>query len=190
MRMDAALPDTDSATKIIDAMAAVSAREVARLVVRLVVESDLLFMQRMLYEAANATGELWPPFEDSMREPRNRRFWDGWMTRPGDLGVIAELSGMPIGAAWIRRMGKGQRVPGDDPDVPVLAIGVERDQRGWGVGALLMRSLLDRAREARVRAIDLTASSFNEVAVRLYHAHAFADIGDYGDAIRMRAILE
>jgi ribosomal protein S18 acetylase RimI-like enzyme len=159
-------------------------------VVRLVVESDLPFVQRMLYEAANQPTELWPPFEDSMNEPRNRRFWDGLMTRPGDLGVIAEVSDMPIGAAWMRRMGKGERVPGDDPQVPVLVIGVERDQRGRGVGALLIRSLLDRARAARIQAIDLTTSSFNEAAVRLYHAHGFADIGNYGDAIRMRAILE
>ena len=144
----------------------------------------------MLYEAANAPGEVWPPFEDSMHEPRNRRFWEGLMTREGDLGVIAELHATPIGAAWIRRMGKGERIPGDDPEVPVLVIGVERDQRGLGVGTLLVSSLLNRAHEARIRAIDLTASSSNGVAVRLYRARGFTEVARYGEAIRMRALLE
>jgi ribosomal protein S18 acetylase RimI-like enzyme len=158
--------------------------------VRVAVESDLTFVQRMLYEAANTPGEQWPRFEDSMQEPRNRRFWIGLTTRPGDLGVIAEYSDTPIGAAWVRRMGKGERLPFDDPEIPVLAIGVERDHRGRGVGALLLSSLLNQARRARIRAIDLTAGSFNDAAIRLYHAHGFTDVGSYGDAIRMRALLE
>lgn len=158
--------------------------------VRLAVEADLPFVQRMLYEAANTPGEGWPPFADSMQEPRNRRFWFGLTTRPGDLGVIADSSEAPIGAAWIRRMGKGQRLPFDDPEVPVLAIGVEREHRGRGVGALLLGSLLSRARQARIGAIDLTVGSFNEAAVKLYHAYGFTDVGNFGDALRMRALLD
>jgi hypothetical protein len=65
---------------------------------------DLGFVQRMLYEAANRPGTDWPSLEDCIEEPQNRRHWIGLMTRAGDLGVIAELSGTPVGAAWIRRM--------------------------------------------------------------------------------------
>jgi ribosomal protein S18 acetylase RimI-like enzyme len=164
--------------------------DVDTLGVRPAVVSDLPFVRRMLYEAANNPGEQWPRFDESMREPRNRRFWAALMTRRGDLGVIAEQSDTPIGAAWIRRMGKGERVPFDDPEVPVLVIGAELDHRGQGVGALLLSSLLEQARQTGIRAIDLTVGSFNEAARSLYQTYGFTDVGTYGEAIRMRALLE
>jgi hypothetical protein len=61
------------------------------LIVRDATRDDLGFVQRMLYEAANRPGTDWPPFEDCMEEPQNRRHWIGLMTRAGALGVIAEL---------------------------------------------------------------------------------------------------
>jgi GNAT superfamily N-acetyltransferase len=99
----------------------------------------------MLYEAANRPGTQWPEFEASMEEARNRRFWSGWM-REGDLGVVAEDDGIQIGAAWIRSLAGDELSPIDDPEVPVLAIGVERDYRGSGVGGLLMDALIAEAR--------------------------------------------
>jgi ribosomal protein S18 acetylase RimI-like enzyme len=157
--------------------------------IRAALPSDIEFLQRMLYEAANKPGEPWPSLDQSMAEPRNRRFWDGLMTRDSDLGVIAEVEGLPVGAAWIRAMGEGERGPDDDPDVPVLAIGVEREHRGRGIGSTLMQSLLDLARASGIRAIDLTTGSFNAPAVRLYHRSGFQDVGSSGNTIRMRATL-
>jgi hypothetical protein len=90
----------------------------------------------MLYEAANRPETDWPPFEDCIEEPQNRRHWIGLMTRPGDLGVIAELARAPVGAAWVRRMREDELRPLDDPAVPVLAIGVE----SGGARPLLLRS--------------------------------------------------
>jgi ribosomal protein S18 acetylase RimI-like enzyme len=159
-------------------------------VVRTALADDLSFMQRMLYEAANNPGEHWPPFDESMQEPRNLRFWRGLMARAGDLGVIAEMDHVPVGAAWMRMMGEGERGPDDDPDVPVLAIGVEHAYRGQGIGTELMRLLLDAARHNRVRCIDLTTGSFNTAAVRLYHGQGFRDIGYNQDTIRMRVTLQ
>ena len=111
------------------------------------------------------------------------------MTRDGDLGVIAEVDHVPVGAAWIRIMGEGERGPQDDPEVPLLAIGVDREHRGRGIGSKLMRSLLDVARTAEVRAIDLTTGSFNAPAVRLYHRCGFEDVASNGGTVRMRATL-
>ena len=148
--------------------------------------TDLPFLMLMLYEAANRPGEAWPRFEESMDELRNRRFWVDF-PRDGDLGVVAEALGQPIGAAWIRCFDGEQKGPSDDPDVPVLAIGVVAVWRGRGVGTALMESLIDRARRAGVAAIDLTTGAFNEAGVRLYHASGFVDTSRFEDAIRMRA---
>jgi L-amino acid N-acyltransferase len=160
------------------------------LIVRDATQDDLGFIQRMLYEAANRPGNDWPTFEDCMEEPRNRRHWVGLMTREGDVGVIGELSRAPVGAAWVRRMSDDDRGPLDDPAVPVLAIGVESEYRGRGIGGRLMTALLDRVRNTGACAIDLDTSSFNEAAVKLYHSQGFVDTGYYGEGIRMRIVLD
>jgi ribosomal protein S18 acetylase RimI-like enzyme len=151
-------------------------------------EADPSFLQRMLYEAANRPDRVWPTFDSSMREPRNIRFWKGF-PRAGDIGVVSQDDDTPIGAAWIRHFSGVELRPIYDPDVPVLAIGVEEHYRGRGVGQLLMHELITRARIRGVQAIDLTTGSFNEAAVRLYHSYGFRDTSTSNGSIRMRLTL-
>jgi ribosomal protein S18 acetylase RimI-like enzyme len=80
--------------------------------------------------------------------------------------------------------------PLDDPAVPVLAIAVESEHRGRGVGGLLMTALLEPVRSTGTVAIDLDTGSFNEAAVKLYHSHGFVDTGYYREGIRMRIVLD
>ena len=160
--------------------------EIGGVEVRDAVLGDVAFMQLMLYEAANRPGTQWPSFPESMEEPRNVRHWTGLMTRPGDVGVIAEHGGEAVGAAWVRRMGDGERGALDDPTVAVLAIGIVSSHRGVGIGGLLMKELLERVRARGKRAIDLTTGSFNEAGVRLYHRHGFVDVSHHDSTMRMR----
>ncbi|MGH9243258.1 MAG: GNAT family N-acetyltransferase [Acidimicrobiales bacterium] len=134
--------------------------------VRAADERDLVFHQRMLYKAANRPGDEWPPLEECINELRNRRFWVS-CPRAGDIGVVAQDASRPIGAAWIRRFSGDEPSPIDDTDIPVLAIGVERDFRGMGVGHALMHELVKRAVEAGYLAINLTTGLFTEAALRL-----------------------
>jgi len=143
----------------------------------------------MLYEAANRPGTEWPEFEASMDEARNRRFWSGWM-RAGDVGIVAEDDQIRIGAAWIHSLAGEELSPIDDPEVPVLAIGVERDYRGRGVGGLLMDALIAEARVKGVRAISLTTGLFNDAAVRLYRRRGFEEVLRRGDGVQMHLVLE
>ena len=159
------------------------------LVVRAALEEDLQSLRKMLYEAANRPDAPWPAFEVSMEETRNRRFWSGWM-RPDDLGVVAEDDTVPVGMAWIRRFAGEELSPIDHSEVPVLAIGVERNYRGCGVGGLLMDALIEHARASGVRAISLTTGLFNDAAVRLYRSRGFAEVFRHGEGIQMRLTLD
>ena len=152
-------------------------------------DEDLPFLRRMLYEAANRPGTPWPSFDDSMEEPRNKRFWSGWM-REGDIGVVAERGPVPVGAAWVRRFTGEELSPIDDPEVPVLAIGVEREHRGRGVGGLLLDALIDRAQANSIRAISLTTGVFNDAAMRLYRRRGFDEVLRRGDGVQMRLLLD
>jgi ribosomal protein S18 acetylase RimI-like enzyme len=157
--------------------------------VRPAFDEDLPFLRRMLYEAANRPGSPWPAFDVSMEEARNKRFWSGW-TRGGDVGVVAEDGSVPVGAAWIRRFAGEELSPIDDEDVPVLAIGVERDYRGRGVGGLLMDALIEQARTSGIHAISLTTGLFNDAAVRLYRRHGFVEVLRRGEGVKMVLVLD
>lgn len=163
--------------------------------VRAADEADLEFLQRMLYEAANRPGDDWPPFEECINEPHFRRFWVSW-PRAGDIGVVAHDRGTPIGAAWIRRFARDELSPIDDSEIPVLAIAVEREYRGRGVGHAVLDELITRATDAGYVAIDLTAGAFNEVALHLYAAYGFEEVARLaprrpggGEGVRMRVRL-
>lgn len=142
----------------------------------------------MLYEADHPPGGDWLPFEESMGEPGNLRFWRDW-PRPGDIGVIAEADAVPVGAAWIRHF-EGKDVESwEESGVPVLAVGVVEEFRDQGIGRELLEALIARASAVRVRVIDLTTWCFNERAVHLYHSMGFRDTNHLGGATGMRLIL-
>jgi phosphoribosyl-ATP pyrophosphohydrolase len=133
---------------------------------------DAGFLADMLVEAVN-----WSPRWNQSRDaifatPAIAHYLSGW-PRAGDLGVVAEAAGSPVGAAWLRFL------PPDDPgygfvapDVPELTIGVTALWRGRGVGRALLRAIADRARGSGIRQISLSVERKN-YAHRLYRAEGY-----------------
>ena len=149
-------------------------------IIRRAAGEDGAFMADMLVEAVN-----WSP--EWKKKSRNRvlstplsgHYIAGW-PRDTDLGVIAEASGEPIGAAWLRFL------PAADPgygfvatDVPELTIGVTAHWRGRGAGRALLRAIAGQARSAGIRAISLSVERKN-FAQKLYLSEGY-QIVDSGD---------
>lgn len=115
----------------------------------------------MLAEAVN-----WPQERDRSRDeimsaPETARYVAGW-PRPGDLGVIADAGGRPVGAAWLRFFPAGE--PGYGfvaAGVPELSIGVAAAWRGRGVGRALLRALASQARATGIGHISLSVGRAN-----------------------------
>lgn len=133
---------------------------------------DAGFLADMLVEAVN-----WSPRWNQSREsifstPAIAHYLIGW-PRAGDLGVVAEAAGSPVGAAWLRFLPPGD--PGYGfvaADVPELTIGVTALWRGRGVGRALLRAIADRARGSGIRQISLSVERKN-YAHRLYRAEGY-----------------
>ena len=70
--------------------------------IRPATKDDDAFLKTMMYEAARWNPD-WPrePMAEVLDEPILRRYHQGW-GRPGDGGMIAEIDGEPVGAAWYR----------------------------------------------------------------------------------------
>jgi phosphoribosyl-ATP pyrophosphohydrolase len=137
---------------------------------------DAGFLADMLVEAVNWSPR-WNQSRDSIfATPQIAHYVSGW-PRDGDLGVLAQAGGQPVGAAWLRFL------PPDDPgygfvaaDVPELTIGVDPLWRGRGVGRALLAALAGRARAAGIARISLSVEREN-YARRLYQAAGYRVVG-------------
>lgn len=137
-------------------------------------------LQRMIYEALywqpDAERE---PFEFVVSHPEISRYVDAW-GRPGDTAMIAvgAPDDRPVGAAWYRLFSEDQ--PGYGfvaPDVPELAIAVEHDYRGQGVGRALLESLIRSGRQSGVSRLSLSVELANVPALSLYQRLGFVPVG-------------
>lgn len=108
-----------------------------------------------------------PDAEAARRSPIVASHLAGWR-RTGDFGVVAALSGVPVGAAWAR-----QFTPEENPsffvaaDVPEVSVGVLPGHRGKGVGSRLLDRLARSARNLGCGGLTLNVRDTNP-AIRLY----------------------
>ncbi|CAN5840269.1 MAG: GNAT family N-acetyltransferase [Actinomycetota bacterium] len=152
---------------------------------RLAAAGDRGFLEQMLQEAAG-----WDPQRPRLTpaqvlaDPQLAHYVQGW-GGPEDLGVIAEIGGRPVGAAWIRRF------PADDPgygfvaeDVPELSIAVVAGWRGRGIGSALLEVMAEAASSRGVGAICLSVETANPARV-LYTSHGFREVSSAQGSVTM-----
>jgi ribosomal protein S18 acetylase RimI-like enzyme len=142
--------------------------------IRLVTADDVEFLWQMLYWAAHAD-EDGVGQDDIRRDPNLIGYVTGWGRR-GDLGVIAEIGGRRVGAAWLRLF---------DPDTsdhrafvddltPELAAAVAPEHHGRGLGTMMLATLFEHA-DPTFPASVLSVRADNP-AVRLYLRFGYREI--------------
>ena len=142
---------------------------------------DVRFLRDMLHHAY-----YWRERDPGSTAMRYVRAWG----RRGDTAMIALEDGFPVGAAWYRLFPAAEPGYGFvNEETPELAIAVVPSKRGHGIGDALLKSLLDRAREAGYACLSLSVDSQNAGAIRLYERHGFEQTGDDGDSVTMVAKL-
>ena len=132
--------------------------------------SDVEFLWQMLGRAAHGPVDELDTFRS---DPEVARLLADW-GRPGDRGVVAELDGEEVGAAWLR-----DPVPSDEGLVtsvssehPELVISVVDGHEGRRLGSTLITALLELADADATPAIVLSVRTYNP-AVALYERHGF-----------------
>jgi ribosomal protein S18 acetylase RimI-like enzyme len=92
----------------------------------------------------------------------------------GDVGVVGEVGGKPVGACWVRRL-RGVGLGYIDDDTPQLGIALIPEARGRGHGRRLMMTALEAAREYGYRQVSLTVHPQNP-ARALYESCGFKNL--------------
>jgi len=137
--------------------------------------ADMPFLWRMLFESAFTTDEVRAAWRsDPQPPPELVKYLEGWGRR-GDAGVVAQDGDITAGAAWYRLFRAGDRGDGiiAERDVPELAIAVEREYRGRGIGGDLLAALAQRARNDGHQRLMLSVDPRNVPARRLYDRLGF-----------------
>lgn len=146
---------------------------------------DQAFVWDALYHALFVPPGAQALPRDVLKQPDIQRYAEGWMTRPGDLGVLVESNHVPIGAAWLRRWTTDDHGYGFvDESVPELSMAVLPGHRGRGLGTQLLERLLEAATDS-TDAVSLSVST-NNPALRLYQRFDFTPVGaPEGGSLRM-----
>lgn len=91
----------------------------------------------------------------------------GWQ-RDGDFGVVAERSGMTLGAVWARQFAVSEGATFfAGPRTPEISIAVLAEERGSGIGTQLLQRIERAARERMLDGLCLNVRLGNP-ALHLY----------------------
>jgi ribosomal protein S18 acetylase RimI-like enzyme len=153
--------------------------------VRTASEADFPFLVDVLLHAFNWSDDQTFTKDQILNTPEITHYVVGWK-REGDFGTVVENErGRPIGAVW------GRLLSGSDPGygfvsdtIPELTMGVLPGHRGSGIGTVLIRAILEQARDLGFRALSLSVEDHNP-AVRLYERAGFSKVDRTGDSDTM-----
>jgi ribosomal protein S18 acetylase RimI-like enzyme len=125
----------------------------------------------------------WQPSREPLplEHPVLAPYRDDWGRR-GDLGVVAEVDGAVVGAAYCR-LTRGYGFVHER--TPEVTIGVDTAHRGVGIGTALLDALADLARKNGFERLSLSVEPINP-ARRLYERAGYREIGaDEGGSLLM-----
>ncbi len=119
-------------------------------------------------------GEVFAPFGDY------RQLLPSWLRLAGVLTYVAEVGGKAAGYVMLAFFEDGPTLVGD-----VLAIAVDPQAQGQGVGRALLQHALDvcelAAERTAIRAVRLSVADTNARARRLFESCGFVEVpGDFG----------
>jgi len=156
--------------------------------IREICEADYPLLADYLYLAIFVPPGEEPPLKDVIYQPDVFVYIQGFGDKD-DCGVVAtvEITGEPdatattgervIGAAWTRIIDAYGHI---DDTTPELAIAVQPEYRGMGVGTALMNNLFDLLRRRGYRQTSLSVQKDNP-ATRLYLRLGYELFGEESD---------
>jgi ribosomal protein S18 acetylase RimI-like enzyme len=142
--------------------------------IREITPVDYPLLEDFLYHAIFVPPGTEAPPRDVIYNPDVFLYVDGFGSKPGDCGVVAEVSGKVVGAAWERIIPAFGHV---DEKTPELAISVLPEYRGQAIGTLMMKRLFGLLRERGYKQTSLAVQKEN-AAVRFYQRLGYKTIRD------------
>ncbi len=151
-------------------------------------QEDCGFIREMFYEAIYIPpGKVKPPFK-VIDSRELARYTEGWM-KSSDTGVIAEVDGIPAGAAWTRLFSSECRGYGFiSEEIPELSLAVRTHFQGKGIGTAMIEHMFNELRNKGYHHVSLSSDSQNR-SVSLYSRMGFTIVRENSiDVIMVRRL--
>jgi len=147
--------------------------------IREITEAEYPLLEDFIYTAIYVPpGEELPPRE-VIFDPEIYIYVDGFGSKPGDCGVVAEHDGKIIGVAWTRIIPAYGHL---DDNTPELAISVLPEFRGQKIGMKMMAQLFSLLQKCGYKRTSLSVQK-NNPAVRFYQRLGYVITGEKFDHV-------
>lgn len=158
-------------------------------IVRRAGENDEEFLWQMLFYAAHMDEEPGATVADAKTNPALTPYVENWNSRREDLGLVALAPDSSMaGGAWLRVIPSNPLYQFVPTGTAELAIATLPKHIGKGAGSILLRELLETARDQDRQTIVLSVRVGNP-AQRLYERHGFRSIAEIVNRVGTKSLV-
>lgn len=132
-------------------------------------------LDHFLYEAIFIPEGVNPPPKTIIASPELQVYVEHFGESKDDLGFVAEVDGKIVGAVWVRIMNDYGHI---DDETPSLAISLDKEYRGFGIGTAMMKEMLALLKSRGYSRVSLSVQKAN-FAVKLYRKVGFEIVREH-----------
>ena len=148
--------------------------------IREILKDEIPLLEDFLYEAIFIPswykGEL--PRDIIYTNPKLYNAIKNFGSKTGDYCLVAEVEGKVVGAVWASIAEEYGHI---DDETPSLSISLYKEYRNYGIGAELLKRILQQLRSAGYKRVSLGVSKENSHAIHVYKKVGFRILGDGDD---------
>lgn len=132
--------------------------------IRKIQKQEYPLLNHFLYEAIFIPKGIEPPPKNIISSPELQVYVARFGESKDDRGLVAEVDGKIVGAVWVRIMNDYGHI---DNETPSLAISLDKEYRGFGMGTAMMKKMLALLKSHRYSRVSLSVQKANH-ATKLY----------------------
>lgn len=137
--------------------------------IRKLQKQEYPLLDHFLYEAIFVPDGVEPPPKTIIASPELQVYVARFGEAKDDHGLVAEVEGKIVGAVWVRIMNDYGHI---DDKTPSLAISLDKEYRGLGIGTAMMKEILALLKTYGYRQVSLSVQKAN-YAVKMYRKAGF-----------------
>lgn len=129
--------------------------------IREIQKQEYPLLDHFLYEAIFIPEGVEPPPKTIITSPELQIYVERFGESKDDYGLVAEVDGKIVGAVWVRIMNDYGHI---DSETPSLAISLNKEYRGFGIGTAMMKKILALLKSLGYRRVSLSVQKANYAA--------------------------
>lgn len=154
-------------------------------ILRSIKKKEYSLLNDFLYKAIYIPEGKEPPPKSIINSPKLQVYVRDFGKLKHDRALVADINGNIVGAVWVRIMHDYGHI---DNETPSLAMAVDKNYRGLGIGTALLKEMLVNLKLRGYSKVSLSVQKAN-YAVRMYQKAGFKIFDESEEEYIMVALL-